>query len=102
MRREAAGAEQAVAAKELDRLRALPERARRRAAGGAHAKGRELISKFRLDPPVIRVTEHKAGRFSFVLKDAPKSVSTPRSSSMTGRGPASGSSPWRRRPATTS
>ena len=58
----------------LERLRALPERARRRAAVARSTKGRKLISKFRLEPPVIRVSEHEAARVSFVLKGAPKSI----------------------------
>jgi hypothetical protein len=68
------GDRQAVAAK-LDRLRALPERARRRAAAGRSTKGRKLISRFRLEPQVIRVSEHEAARVSFVVKGAPKSIS---------------------------
>jgi hypothetical protein len=58
----------------LDRLRVLPERARRRAAAARSTKGRKLISRFRLEPPVIRISEHEAARVSFVVKGAPKSI----------------------------
>jgi hypothetical protein len=59
----------------LEQLRALPERARRRAAFARSTKRTKQISRFRLDPPVIRISEHEATRVSFVVKGTPKSIS---------------------------
>lgn len=69
------GDRQAVAAA-LDRLRALPGQARRRASWARSTKGRKLklISRFRLEPPVIRISRHEAARVSFVVKGTPKDI----------------------------
>jgi hypothetical protein len=60
--------------KQLNRLRALPEWARKRAAALRSTKDKKLVSDFKLEPPVIRVSEHESARISFVVKGTPKSI----------------------------
>ena len=67
--------DRAVLKYNLNRMRTLPDRYRKRAAAGRDTKGRKLISDFKVEPPVVKVNEHEAARISFVLKDDAKSVS---------------------------
>ncbi len=60
--------------KQLNRLRTLPEWARKRAAALRSTKDKKLVSDFKLEPPVIRVSEHESARISFVVKGTPKSI----------------------------
>jgi hypothetical protein len=58
----------------VNRMRALPEGAHKRAAALRSTKGKKLVSDFKLEPPVIRVSEHEAARISFVVKGSPKHI----------------------------
>jgi hypothetical protein len=66
--------DRAVLARNLNRMRALPEWNRKRAAVGRSTKGKKLLSDFKVEPPVVRVGEHESARISFVVKGTPKSV----------------------------
>jgi hypothetical protein len=63
-----------VLIRNLNRMRAIPEWARKRAAAGRSTKGKKLVADFKLEPPVIRVAEGEAARISFVVKGTPKSI----------------------------
>jgi len=58
----------------LNVMRSLPDRWRKRAAAGRSTKGHKLISDFKTVPPVIRVAEHESARVSFVVHGEPQSV----------------------------
>jgi hypothetical protein len=66
--------DRAVLARNLNRMRALPEWNRKRAAVGRSTKGKKLLSDFKVESPVVRVGEHESARISFVVKGTPKSV----------------------------
>jgi hypothetical protein len=61
-------------AKHLNRMRAIPDWARKRAAAGRSTEGKKLVSDLKLEPPVIRVGEGEAARISFVVKATPRSI----------------------------
>jgi hypothetical protein len=67
--------DRAVLARNLNKMRALPDYYRKRAAAGRSTKGKKLISDFKVEPPVVRVREHESARISFVIKGTPKSIS---------------------------
>ncbi|MET0684627.1 MAG: hypothetical protein ABW060_04885 [Solirubrobacteraceae bacterium] len=74
-RAEKGKGDRAVLARNLDKMRKLPDHFRKRAAAGRSTKGKKLISDFKVEPPVVKVSEHESARISFVLKDDAKSVS---------------------------
>jgi hypothetical protein len=67
--------DRAVLKYNLNRMRTLPDRYRKRAAAGRSTKGKKLISDFKVEPPVVKVSEHESARISFVLAGDAKSVS---------------------------
>ena len=90
--------------KQLNRMRALPDSVRKRAAAGRSTKGKKLISDFKLEPPVVRVREHESARISFVPTASPRTSPhdlVPSDPGDDARRRAYRSSTWTRRPAIT-
>jgi hypothetical protein len=67
--------DRAVLARNLNRMRKLPDYYRKRAEAGRGTKGKKLISDFKVEPPVVNVRDHESARISFVVKGTPKSIS---------------------------
>jgi hypothetical protein len=66
--------DRAMNTRNLNRMRGLPEGARKHAQAGRSTKGHKLISDFKTVPPVINVAAHEAARVSFVAHGKPKHI----------------------------